>query len=240
MNLPSPTVLRIRAAGPSDHASLVALNALAYPDLVEEGVVFDRAQIAAHHGIFPEGQIVATDGDVVVGAIATLIVPGALALGQHTWNDATGRGTFSTHDPRGDTLYLADVYADPARRGVGPALYQALFDLCRRKALARVVGGGRLWGYHEVADAMTPEAYVEAVEAGARRDRVLGSQLRAGFSVRGILRPYLDDWRSAGAASLIVWDNPAATKAALPLAHAEPPSRGSSLAPSMFRQVSRG
>lgn len=239
MNASAPT-LRLRAAGPSDHASLVALNALAYPDLVEEGVVFDRAQIAAHHGIFPEGQIVATDGDTIVGAIATLIVPGARALGQHTWNEATGRGTFATHDPRGDTLYLADIYADPARRGVGPALYQALFDLCRRKTLARVVGGGRLWGYHEVADAMTPEAYVEEVEAGVRRDRVLGSQLRAGFSVRGILRPYLDDWRSAGAASLIVWDNPAATKAPVANAPGAPPRWGSAFPPSIVREVSRG
>lgn len=202
-----PSPIRLRAAGPSDHASLVALNALAYPDLVEEGVVFDGAQIAAHHGIFPEGQIVATEEDVVVGAIATLVVPGSRALAQHTWNDATGRGTFATHDPHGDTLYLADVYVDPARRGVGQALYAALFDLCRLKRLARVVGGGRLWGYHEVAGTMSPEDYVAEVEAGRRRDRVLGSQLRAGFTVRGILRPYLDDWRSAGAASLIVWDN---------------------------------
>lgn len=208
------SMLHVRSALSKDVTRLVALNVAAYPELVADGVVFDEAQIRAQQYVFPEGQIVLEKDGVVVGAIATLIVRGEKALGHHTWIEATSHGTFACHDPGGDTLYLADVYVDPTARGlgVGAKLYEALFDLCRRKKLARVVGGGRLFGYHEVAESMTPQAYVDEVARGLRKDPVLGSQLKAGFLVKGILDDYLDDWRSAGFATKIVWENPSAEK----------------------------
>ena len=203
--------LTLRSATGADVPRLVALNAAAYPELLADGVVFDAAQLLAHGHVFPEGQIVAEENGVIIGAIATLVVHGSAATRPHAWTDITSFGTFACHDPRGDTLYLADVYADPAAhgRGVGPALYGALFDLCKRKNLRRVVAGGRLWGYHEVSSRMSPGQYVDEVVHGVRRDRVLGSQLRAGFSVKAVLEGYLDDWRSAGFATHLVWENPA-------------------------------
>jgi len=204
------TPLRIRQAIPADVPRLVEMNIAAYPELVEDGIVFDHSQIAAHLAVFPEGQLVAVDGDRIVGAIATLIVPSARADAAHTWVGITSHGTFAAHDPSGDVLYLADVYADPSVRGqgVGAALYDALFSLCRRKRLGRVVAGGRLWGYHDVAGEMTPEDYVARVLRGERKDRVLTSQLRAGFTIHGVLPDYLEDWRSAGFATHLVWENP--------------------------------
>lgn len=200
----------LRKATQADVTRLVALNHAAYPELVGEGIVFDAAQITQQIERYPAGQIVAVIDGAVVGAIATLVVGSASVLGPHTWADATGDGTFRTHDAAGDCLYLADVYVDPAARGlgVGAALYDALFSLCRMEKLARVVAGGRLFGFHEVRDAMTPLAYVDEVIRGARSDKVLGSQLRAGFVVHGILRDYLHDWRSASYATLLTWTNP--------------------------------
>lgn len=214
---PRLSPLIVRAARLSDVPRLVALNHAAYPDLVEDGVVFDAAQLTAQQAVFPEGQLVAERDGVVVGAIATLITPSTRSLARHTWAEATSYGTFACHlsrspgdsDSRGDSLYLADVYSDPeaAGTGVGVALYDALFRLCERKNLARVVAGGRLWGYHQAAGTMSPELYADEVMAGKRSDRVFTSQLRAGFSYRGILPGYLDDWRSAAYATLLVWDN---------------------------------
>jgi GNAT superfamily N-acetyltransferase len=160
--------------------------------------------------VFPEGQLVLEGPAGVVGALSTLIVSGEAALAPHTWIQITSHGTFARHDPRGDTLYLADVYSDPAARGTGTggALYDALFSLCRRKNLARVAAGGRLYGYVDVANALTPEAYVNEVVTGARKDRVLSSQLRAGFTVKSVLCNYLDDWRSGSFATLLEWRNP--------------------------------
>jgi GNAT superfamily N-acetyltransferase len=207
--------MQLRPARASDVPRLAALNLAAYPDLAGDGVVFESSQLAAHQRVFPDGQIVAEDGGRVVGAIATLIVPGRAALAQHTWSEITGGGLFGTHDPGGDTLYLADVYVDPTAwgRGVGQVLYGALWDLCRRGGSRRVAAGGRLWGYHEVHERMTPAAYVDEVVRGLRRDKVLTSQLRAGFVVEGILERYLDDWRSRSFATLLVWSNRAHARA---------------------------
>jgi GNAT superfamily N-acetyltransferase len=203
-------MISIRTATFDDVTRLVALNHAAYPDLVGEGIVFEPEQIRAQLARFPEGQLVAVVDGEIVGAIATLVLPASLALAPHTWADATADGTFRNHDPHGDCLYLADVYVAPTAwgRGVGAALYRALFALCRTKQLARVVAGGRLFGYHEVRDRMTPVAYVDEVMRGVRRDQVLGSQLRAGFVVHGVMRDYLHDWRSASFATLLAWPNP--------------------------------
>lgn len=199
----------LRRARPSDVERLAELNREAYPDLAGDGVVFEASQIAEHQRVFSRGQLVVEDGGRVVGAIATLLVPSRTALAQHTWHEITGGGLFGTHDPSGDALYLADVYVDPSAwgRGVGAALYAALWDLCRETRAHRVVAGGRLWGYADVADQMTPQRYVDDVVRGLRKDRVLTSQLRAGFVVEGVLEGYLDDWRSRSYATLLVWTN---------------------------------
>lgn len=197
----------IRRAQLDDVGALAAMNKAAYPDLVAEGVVWSAAQLAAHQTVFPAGQIVASRDHRIVGAISTLIVPSADALRQHTWMGITGAGLFTTHDPSGDTLYLADVYVDPEHwgRGVGSALYASLRALCTSLGRARVVAGGRLWGYFEYEGSLTPMEYVRKVEQGELRDRVLNSQLRAGFEVRGILDEYLDDPRSGSYATLLEW-----------------------------------
>ncbi len=203
--------LRIRLAEMIDVPALTALNHAAYPDLVEEGVVLSAEQIRGHLERFPEGQIVAELDGVIVGAIATLIAPRGLdPLGPHTWSGVTDHGTFVRHDAHGDTLYLADVYVAQAAwgQGVGRALYGALFALCRALGLARIVGGGRLYDFVDAPAALTAASYVAEVVRGVRRDRVLTSQLRAGFEVRGLLPGYLHDWRSRHVATLIVWENP--------------------------------
>jgi hypothetical protein len=52
---------------------------------------------------------------------------------------------------------------------------------------------------------------------------VLESQLRAGFTVRGVLPGYLHDWRSRHCATLIVWENPnRVTAAATARPHVRP------------------
>jgi ribosomal protein S18 acetylase RimI-like enzyme len=198
----------LRAATPHDVPRLVAMNHAAYPELVEENVVWSPSQIEAHLTRFPEGQIVAEVDGAPVGAISTFIVPRTRdPMVQHTWLEITDDGTFESHDPSGDTLYLADVYVDPVAwgKGVGESLYDALKQLCVACGLRRVVAGGRLWGYHEFAERMSAAEYVERALRGEIRDRVLGSQIKAGFAVRGILTGYLNDPRSRNYATLLEW-----------------------------------
>ncbi len=204
-------LVRIRPAHTADVPRLVAMNHAAYPELVEENVVWNDRQILLHLARFPQGQLIADVGGVPMGAISTFVVArGRDPLAQHTWLDITDDGTFAGHDPGGDTLYLADIYVDPAAWGkrVGEALYAALRELSLSLGLRRVVAGGRLWGYDEYADRMTPEEYVARVLRGELRDRVLGSQIKAGFAVRGILVGYLRDPRSRDYATLLEWVRP--------------------------------
>jgi GNAT superfamily N-acetyltransferase len=219
MPFPTKPEIALRTVTERDVPTLVALNRAAYPDLAEQEVVFTDAQLRAHATVFPRGQILAEIDGVVVGAIATLIVSPAFdPLAAHSWSQATGDGFLTTHDSAGDTLYLADIYVGRAAwgRGVGTALYDALRALCRSLGLARIVAGGRLWGYHAVAHERTPDEYVAEVVAGTRVDRVLGSQLKAGFEVRGILPSYLPDPKSCDFASLLEWVNPERAKGVLP------------------------
>ena len=204
-------ILAVRPARPEDVPRLVEMNHAAYPELVEANVVWNEAQLHAHLARFPEGQLVATLDGVPMGAISTFIVPPSRdPMAQHTWLDITDEGTFASHDRRGDTLYLADVYVDPAAWGkrVSDTLYAALRDTCVKLGLRRVVAGGRLWGYHEYAGVMTAQEYVDGVLRGEIRDRVLGSQLKAGFAVRGLLVGYLRDPRSCDYATLLEWVKP--------------------------------
>ena len=202
---PGLSPLKVRRATPADVERLVEMNHAAYPDLVEENVVYDASMLRAHLAVFPEGQLVATRDGRIVGALSTLIVRGKHGLARHTWAQITGDGRFTEHDPDGDTLYLADIYVSPEAWGtrVGPFLYDALKALCRQQGLARVVAGGRMWSYSQFAG--TPEQYVAAVQRGEVQDRVLTSQLRAGFLVRGLLPGYLHDARSRSFATLLEW-----------------------------------
>jgi len=179
--------------------------------MAEENVVWTKGHLLAHQKMFPEGQIVAEMEGRLIGAIASLIVDlGDNPYRPHTYAGITDGGYFHNHDPKGDTLYGADVYVDPEirGRGVGSMLYEARRNLCKKLNLKRILAGGRIHGYKAYADELTPETYVRKVESGEILDLVLSFQLREGFIVRGILKRYIIDPNSKNNATLIEWQNP--------------------------------
>ena len=203
--------VRVREATESDIPRLLELNQKAFPLMAEENVVWSERQLLNHQRLFPQGQLVAERDGVVVGAIASLIIAtGRDPYRAHTYGGITDGGYFHNHDSSGDTLYGADVYVDPDCQncGVGAALYEGRRRICRRLNLRRILAGGRLSNYADHADSLSPETYVERVQAGVIKDPVLNFQLRQGFTVRGILRHYITDPRSLNNASLIEWINP--------------------------------
>lgn len=194
-----------------DVDALIELNSRCFPTMTEENVVWNRAQLHNHLRLFPEGQILIEYEGRPVAAVSSLIVRlGLDPYRPHTYAGITDGGFFHNHDPQGDTLYGADVYVDPDLQGLGLGhyLYEARRELCRRLNLRRIVAGGRIQGYAEVAHELTPEEYVEEVQKDKRRDPVLSFQLREGFVVRGLLRNYIRDPLSRNCATLIEWLNP--------------------------------
>ncbi|MBK1834036.1 bifunctional GNAT family N-acetyltransferase/carbon-nitrogen hydrolase family protein [Roseibacillus ishigakijimensis] len=201
----------LRLAETSDIDTLVELNKSCFPAMAEENVVWTRGHLKTHQQLFPAGQIVAELDGRLVGAVCSLIVHlGDDPYRPHTYAGITDGGFFHNHDPQGDTLYGADVFVDPEIRGagIGHLLYEARRRLCRSLNLRRILAGGRIHGYAEVADKMSPEEYVHGVETGEIKDLVLSFQLREGFVVRGILKHYITDPNSKNNATLIEWLNP--------------------------------
>lgn len=203
--------IQVRQATWNDIPQMVKLNKAAYPTLAEDNIVWGESHLRSHQRVFPQGQIVAEQNGELIGAAASLIVDlGPDPLRAHTWSGITDSGYFSNHDMRADTLYGADVYVHPEARGrgVGHALYEGRRELCRRLNLRRILAGGRITGYHEHRNDMTPDEYAERVVEEEFRDTVLSFQLREGFVLRGILPNYLRDPLSLNFASLIEWLNP--------------------------------
>ena len=62
---------------------------------------------------FPEGQFLAEADGEVIGYATSLIVQLDDDAHSYTYEEITGGGTFSTHDPSGDTLYGADIGVRP-------------------------------------------------------------------------------------------------------------------------------
>ncbi|MBD3265332.1 GNAT family N-acetyltransferase [bacterium] len=161
---------------------------------------------------FPEGQFIVTYNEQIVGYCSTFRISDYLALRPHTWNEITGGGYASRHDPDGDFLYGLEVVVDPEYRGwrIGQRLYNARKHLCRELKLRGIVFGGRLPGlFRRIRKVGTVENYVELIKQRKLRDPVPMFQMRNGFEIIGILRNYLpDDHESLGYAAHMVWYNP--------------------------------
>ncbi len=201
----------LRPATLDDVDAIVRLNQQSYPDPAEGDVVWRRRHVESHLRIFADGQWVATDGDEVVAAATSIVVSlGRDPYRDHTWVGITDDGMLSSHDPFGDTLYGVDmtVCTDHRGRGLARKLYEARFALCRRLNLRRVVLGGRIPGYHQVADGMSAEEYSRRVEDGDLEDPVLGLHLWLGFALRKVMPHYVRDPQSKDYGTFLEWLNP--------------------------------
>ncbi len=165
-----------------------------------------RQQIAR----FPEGQLCIEDNGKVVAVALSMIVDYEAFGDEHTYAEITDNCTLSTHDPNGDVLYGVDVFIKPSYRGMrlGRRLYDARKELCRKFNLRAIIAGGRIPNYHEHADSLTPDEYIDKVKAKELYDPVLSFQLSNDFQVRCLLHGYLpEDNDSCGYATLLFWPN---------------------------------
>ncbi|MFW6368189.1 MAG: GNAT family N-acetyltransferase [Spirochaetota bacterium] len=198
----------VRRTTPDDFAAIEAMSRLIYDDQL----AWTRDELASHQRLFPEGQFVAVARDTgeVVGTAMSLIVAWEDYDIGDDYIDFTADSTFRNHDRSGRTLYGAEVFVHPHRRGmgIGGALYEARRQLCRELGLLRIRAGARLPGYHKAADRLSVYEYVREVIAGRAYDPTLSFQLRQGFSVIAIVSGYLaPDAASRNYAAVIEWLN---------------------------------
>jgi ribosomal protein S18 acetylase RimI-like enzyme len=198
----------VRTTRPADREGIIALSRAVYA----ASPPWSPEQLAAHLRVFPEGQLVAVLGpeQQVVGMAASLVISWDRYDRHATWREFTASGTFTNHDPRGRTLYGAEVMVHPAmqRRRIGHRLYVERRALAERYGLLRIRAGARLRGYHRYAARLSAEEYVLGVIQGRIKGPTLSFQLREGFRVFDVVQGYLaHDPESLGWAALIEWLN---------------------------------
>jgi predicted amidohydrolase/GNAT superfamily N-acetyltransferase len=206
MSTEKPAIV-IRQMTLEDIPAVVELQSRVFPDQLS----WSADELQRHLAIFPEGQLVAVEETrKIVGSSSSLIIDWDDYAESAKWSMITGRGTFETHNPSGMTLYGADMCVDPLarRHGIGSLFYERRREIVRRRGLKRMLTGGRIPGYAEVARELTPREYVEEVIRGKRKDPTLSFQLANGLVVLDVVSEYLEDADSRGYATLLEWLNP--------------------------------
>ncbi len=199
----------VRNTQPEDFSQIIEMTREVYHASPSWSVV----QLTSHLEVFPNGQFVAVEKGTqrVLGMAASLIVLWDDYDMSTSWRDFTDHGTFRNHDPKGRTLYGAEVMVRPTEqgRGVGKQIYAARRALVQELRLLRMRAGARLCGYHRHADRLTAEQYVLQVMAGELGDPTLSFQIKQGFLPLAVAPDYLHhDPESLGYAAVIEWLNP--------------------------------
>lgn len=201
--------VKIRRWRKEDIPAIIDCHEIAYGDYPDD-VEYDQRLHEHMLEAFPEGQIMAEIGGKIVGYATSIIVQLDDETQYYTYNEITGSGTFSTHDPSGDTLYGADIAVHPDFRGHGIAgkLYVYRRKLMKRYNLRRMVAYGRLPGYQHYAGKITADEYVNRVQSGELKDPALTAHLKAGYSVKRVLYKFFRDDFSMNYCTLLEMPNP--------------------------------
>ncbi len=159
---------------------------------------------------FPEGQLCIEDHGKPVAVAFSLVIDFSVFGENHTYDQITGKGTYTTHDTEGDYLYGIEVIVDPEYQGLrlGRRLYDARKELAENLNLKGILIGGRMPGYYKHSKVMSPQEYIVKVKNREIVDRVLTFQISNDFHVRNLLDDYWpEDHHSRGHAVLLEWIN---------------------------------
>jgi ribosomal protein S18 acetylase RimI-like enzyme len=194
----------------ADIDKILQLQEVSFADMASYGMVWPASYLKKHIHIFPEGQLCADINGKIVASASSLIVTLKPQYSEHTWHDITGYGLFTTHDPKGDTLYGADISTHPKfqRKGIGTMLYNVRKNLAITMNLRRIVIGGRLFNYYKYANKISAIQYSRKVIKGEIEYPVLSFQLKNGFKFIKVLPNYLYDRRSMNYSNFLEWLNP--------------------------------
>jgi ribosomal protein S18 acetylase RimI-like enzyme len=205
---PIPVVIRNYTQ--EDFDQLIQIQSECFPPPFPSELWWNKEQLSNHALLFPEGAICIEVDGTLAGSLTGLCVNFDPTHMEHTWEEMTDHGYITNHNPNGNTLYIVDISVRPKFRklGLGKLMMQAMYHVVIQKKLERLLGGGRMPGYHKLADTMTPERYLHKVLKGDLKDPVITFLLRCGRVPIGIVENYLDDEESCHYAALMEWKNP--------------------------------
>jgi ribosomal protein S18 acetylase RimI-like enzyme len=206
----------IRTYTEADFPSLLRIQQESFPPPFPQELLWNEEQLYNHITLFPAGALCAEIEGELAGSMTGLLIkfePAQLVQPTHpahTWEEVTDSGYIRNHAPEGDTLYVVDIGVRPLFRkwGLGKHLMQAMYEVVVQLRLKRLLGGGRMSGYHRLAAQMTPDLYLTNVLAGELKDPEITFLLRCGRMPVGVVANYLEDEESCNYAALMEWKNP--------------------------------
>ncbi|GKW47326.1 GNAT family N-acetyltransferase [Planococcus sp. NCCP-2050] len=206
----TPVAATIRNYNASDFPELIAIQQESFPPPFPSELWWNEEQLANHVELYPEGAICLEIAGELAGSITALLMDFDPDHPEHTWEEATDSGYIRNHNPDGKTLYVVDICIRPKFRSLklGHLLMQALYERVVQDGLERVLGGGRMPGYHNYTQTLTAEQYAEQVLEGKLKDPVISFLLRCGRTPVSVVPNYLEDEESKGYALLMEWKNP--------------------------------
>lgn len=205
-----PVKVIIRNYTPDDFDQLIEIQSECFPPPFPPELWWNKEQLMNHVTIFQDGALCCEIAGKLVGSLTGLCVDFDPNDQNHSWEEITDHGYIRSHNPNGNTLYIVDISVRPKYRklGLGKLMMQAMYHIVIERGYTRLLGGGRMPGYHKVADKMTPDQYLAAVINGEVSDPVISFLLRCGRVPIGIAKNYLDDEESCNYAALMEWNNP--------------------------------
>ncbi|MCD8502677.1 MAG: GNAT family N-acetyltransferase [Bacillaceae bacterium] len=194
----------------ADFDELITIQKESFPPPFPSELWWNKEQLTNHVTRFPEGAICLEVDGILAGSVTSLRVSYDPNQPYHTWEEITDNGYIRTHEQSGNALYVVDICIRPAFRKhkLGKILLQALYDLVIHKKIERLLGGGRMPGYHQYAETLSPQQYVEKVVNGEVRDPVISFLLQSERTPVTVIPNYLEDDESHNYAVLMEWKNP--------------------------------
>ena len=157
-----------------DFEDMIRIQAECFPPPFPSTLWWNEEQLTNHVTLFPEGALCVEVEGRLAGSLTGLCVQFDPANPTHQWEEMTDNGYIRNHNPEGNTLYIVDIAVSPQYRklGLGKLLMQSMYQVVVRLKLDRLLGGGRMPGYHRYAAEMSADEYVQAVLNGKITDPV--------------------------------------------------------------------
>lgn len=200
----------IRNYRKKDFLELIQIQKESFPPPFPSELWWNEEQLMNHVTLFPEGALCVEVDGVLAGSMTGLLVDFHLNHPNHTWEEITDNGYIRNHNPNGNTLYVVDICVRPSYRklDLGKWLMQSMYEVVVHKGLDRLLGGGRMPGFHKKAAELSAEQYLDGVVKGELKDPVITFLLRCGRTPIEVVENYLGDDESLGYAALMEWKNP--------------------------------
>lgn len=205
-----PVKVEIRNYNKSDFPELIAIQQESFPPPFPSELWWNEGQLANHVDLYPQGTLCIEVEGELAGSMTALLTDFDPAHPAHTWQDVTDDGWIRNHKSDGATLYVVDICVRPKFRALklGQLLMQSMYERVVQDGLERLLGGGRMPGYHKFSDTLSAEQYAEQVIAGKIKDPVISFLLRCGRTPVSVVADYVEDEESENYALLMEWKNP--------------------------------